>query len=175
MTFCPHGLPLKTYLSTILDDQSNLDFLTSKIREIVVKEYTQSQDIDIFLDDVLKHPKIREIINGTYVKKEETEWIYQGTPLVSYVEMYIESPYWNKSQITKRIRYHVSHTTKRKNLSLSKREKLIDDYLSSVEFEQFLSSPPTKKTTYFYQGMTLRKYIKTRIKNIENLDKILKY
>ena len=73
MTFCPHGLPLKTYLSTILDDQSNLDFLTSKIREIVVKEYTQSQDIDIFLDDVLKHPKIREIINGTYVKKEETK------------------------------------------------------------------------------------------------------
>ena len=174
MVFYPHGYPLKTYLSTILDDQSNLDFLTSKIREIVGKEYTMGQDVDSFLDEILNRPKIQEIMKGTYLKKEETEWIYQKMPLVNYVEMYIKSPYRSKSQIAQRIRDHVSRTLKRKNLDQSKREELIDEYLSSVAFRKFLSTPSAKKTTYSYGGMTLRKYIKTRIKNPEDLKYVYK-
>lgn len=169
-----HKLSLRKYLYELLENKEDVDYLYYIVSHILEKEYTSSCDMDSLIEDILSRPKIQEIISGNYSKKEETEWIYQGMTLTSYVEKYIHSPYRSSAQIVRGIRTHVSSMMKRKNLDISKREELIDTYLSSDKFKKILSTLPAKRNSYFYQGMTLRKYVKERIQDTDNLKYVYK-
>jgi len=164
-----HKAPLNVHLYELLKNKEDLTYLYNIVAIILKKEYTKGQDMDLLIDDILNRPRIQDIINGTYSKKEEVEWVYQGMTLVDYVHIHIKSPYRNEIQICSNIRGYVSDIIKKENLDMSKREELIGIYLSSPQFEEFLSTTSRKKAEYIYQGMKLRNYIKQEIKNKDNL------
>lgn len=170
-----HKVSLRQYLYSLLENKEDVDYLYYIVSHILEKEYTSSCNMDSLIEDILSRTKIQEIISGNYSKKEETEWIYQGMALSSYVEKYIQSPYRSSAQIVKGIRTHVSSIMKRKNLDVSKREELIDIYLSSDKFQKILSTPPAKRNSYFYHGMTLRNYVKERIQDTDNFNYVYKF
>lgn len=150
-----HNTPLKDYLASIIKNKDDLDFLYDNVKIILEAEYKEGMNLDLLIENILERDKIKLIIDGGYTKRTEVKWYYKGTTLVDYIKKFIKSEYRSPKKIRQNIEDFVTARIKKEKLSISDREKLIDEYLASNRFKNFLMTPPRRKLNYYYNGVKL--------------------
>lgn len=81
-------VPLKKYLSVLVSNKEDLQFLYQLIKVTLENEYTLGMDLDLLIEDILNRDKIQSIIKGEYVKSTQENWEYKGMPLTVYIWLY---------------------------------------------------------------------------------------
>lgn len=165
-------VPLKKYLSVLVSNKEDLQFLYQLIKVTLENEYTLGMDLDLLIEDILNRDKIQSIIKGEYVKSTQENWEYKGMPLTVYVDGYIKSLYRSKKQIRENIVSRVTARIKRENLSTCDRERLIEEYINSPRFIKFINSPTKKKQFYFYKKERLYHYLMRVVADKQNVNYI---
>lgn len=165
-------VPLKKYLSLLVSNKEDLQFLYQLIKVTLENEYTLGMDLDQLIEDILNRDKIQSIIKGEYVKSTQENWEYKGMPLTVYIDGYIKSLYRSKKQIRENIVSRVTARIKRENLSTCDRERLIEEYINSPKFIKFINSPPKKKLFYFYKKERLYHYLMRVVADKQNVNYI---
>lgn len=166
------GIPLKEYLSSVVENKIDLKYLYDTVKIVLEREYTEGTDLDSLVEDILKRPKIKAIISGEYTKKAEEKWEYKGLSLTRYIEIYIKSEYRTTRQIRQNIEDYVTARIKKENLGIEAREGLITEYINSPRFKKFITTPPRKRISYFYRGEKLYHYLKRNVTDLQNLNYI---
>ena len=167
--------PLKEYLYEIISNKEDLQFLYQTIGNILRSEYKDNKNLDELIEDILNRENIKHIISENYMRKEQIKWYYKELSLEEYIELNIKSKYRNSLQIRKNIENYVTKKIDQNNLYISKREELIDEYINSSKFKNFLNTPPKDKLEYFYKGERLRKFLRKSVKDKDKLDYIYSF
>lgn len=156
-------IPLKEYLSSLLDNQSDLEYLYNKTIRVLAKEYKQDMDLDELITDVLSRDNFKKIIAGTYVKQEKQIWVYKGRPLKEYLANIVVNP--NDLEY---LYDSVRSILDREYTSGVILDELIDDVLNRDRIRLIILGEYEKTTEvyWYFEGMPLREYIR---KNITSL------
>ncbi len=163
-------IPLKEYLASLLENQSELNYFYNTFRRDLEREYKDEMDLDALITDILSRDKFRQIIEGSYAKQETNTWIYKKIPLKKYLESIVMNPD-DLEHLYGNVRAILSREYKDdKNM-----DELIDDILSRENIKDIIQGDYTKRheVNWYLDGVPLMDYISENIHSIYRDDRYI--
>lgn len=154
------GEPLKKYLKKIVEEE-DLEFLYSKIRRILDKEYNEDINLDQLIEDILNRNDIKDIINKKYVKQEKNDWIYKGILLKDFLRTLVD-----EEQLDFLYR-NICVCLRNEYKDGMNLDQLIEDILQREKFIDIIDGSYIKKVEqkWYYKEISLIEYVNQNIKS----------